>query len=77
MIPADSSIAYVNHEHILTAEQLIEGMLLPSGNDAAYVLATVAGERIAEDPQLTTDEAIAVFVEEMNREAARFYFSLF
>ena len=43
--------------------------MLPSGNDAAIVLATAAGRRIAEDESLEPEEAIAVFVQEMNRMA--------
>ena len=35
-----SSIAVINRGEILTVSMLVEGLLLPSGNDAAYVLAT-------------------------------------
>ena len=69
-VSANSSTAGLRSGEVLTASQLYVGSLISSGNDAAYVLATVAGRRIAEDPELTTDEAIAGFVEEMNREAA-------
>lgn len=46
LVPENSSIAYIKAHHTLTAEMLIEGMLLPSGNDAAYVLAAAAGKRL-------------------------------
>lgn len=51
---------------VVTVEQLLAGMLIPSGGDAANALARVAGERLAPaDRQDPTDR----FVEEMNRVA--------
>ena len=44
---------------------LIEGMLLPSGNDAAYVLAAAAGRKIAKDPLLDGKRAVDVFMKQM------------
>ncbi|MBQ7801862.1 MAG: D-alanyl-D-alanine carboxypeptidase [Oscillospiraceae bacterium] len=64
-----SSIAYITEGHKLTAEMLVEGMLLPSGNDAALVLAAGAGKAIAGDESLSGAEAVRVFVAEMNRMA--------
>lgn len=69
-VSANSSTAGLVAGDILTAKQLYVGSLISGGNDAVYVLATVAGQRIAGDPELSTDAAIAAFVEEMNREAA-------
>ncbi|MGM9637402.1 MAG: D-alanyl-D-alanine carboxypeptidase family protein [Eubacteriales bacterium] len=66
LIAADSSIAYVKSYHTLSVEMLIEGMLLPSGNDAAYALAGAAGRKIADDPTLDGEKAIEVFMEGMN-----------
>ena len=48
LMDEDSSVAGVDERHALTVEMLVEAMLLPSGNDAAYVLAAAAGERISE-----------------------------
>lgn len=39
-----SSGAYIRPHHTLTLEMLIEGMLLPSGNDAAYAIAAYCGK---------------------------------
>ena len=64
-----SSMAFIALDSRLTVEMLIEGMLLPSGNDAAYVLAAAAGRKIAGSPELSAKKAVAVFVEEMNRVA--------
>ena len=52
-----SSVAELKRGDVVTPRQLVEGMLLPSGNDAAYVLAIAA---------LGSPEA---FVEEMNSQA--------
>ncbi len=68
-IPEDASTAKLEKGDVMKVDMLIEAMLLPSGNDAAYMIATEAGREIAGDPDLSVDEAIAVFVEEMNCQA--------
>ena len=60
-----SSIAYIKQGHKLTVEMLVEGMMLPSGNDAAYVLAAAVGREIAGD-NATPEEALAAFTEGVN-----------
>lgn len=61
-----STIAYVKPNHTLSVEMLIEGMLLPSGNDAAYVLAAAAGRLMSQKEAVSGVDAVAVFVEGMN-----------
>ena len=70
LVKVGSSIAYVKKHHILTVEQLIEGMLLPSGNDAAYVLAA-AGGRVLDPDAKDGKEAVAAFLVGMNEYAAK------
>ncbi len=65
-----SSTAFLSKGNRLKAAMLVEAMLLPSGNDAAYVLAAAAGRVIAGDLRLSGAKAVTVFVEEMNRQAA-------
>ena len=65
-----SSVAKIQVGDVLTVEQLVEAMLLPSGNDAAYILACEAGRRIKNDPQLGIYNAKDAFVAEMNTQAA-------
>lgn len=65
-----SSIAYIQKDMKLSVEMLIEGMLLPSGNDAAYVLAAAAGRKISGDDGITAEKAVETFVAEMNVYAA-------
>ncbi len=60
-----SSIAYIKKGHRLTVEMLLEGMLLPSGNDAAYVIAAAVGREI-EGEDLSATEAIEAFIRGVN-----------
>ena len=64
-----SSVAKLGKGDTLTAEQLVEAMLLPSGNDAAYVLAAEVGKIIADDFSINDVAAVMTFMETMNRKA--------
>ena len=66
MIDVDSSVADLKYEDQLTVRQLIAGMMLPSGNDAAQTIAVATGRKLAEDPQLNMYTAVNRFVEQMN-----------
>lgn len=69
LIDEDSSVAELLKEDVLTVEQLVAGMLLPSGNDAAQTIAVTVGRLLAEDPELNMWAAIDRFVEQMNADA--------
>lgn len=65
LVPAKSSLAGLMIKDY-TVKNLIEGMLIPSGNDAAYVLAEFIGGRL--NPSLKTPkERINYFVSELNK----------
>lgn len=64
-----SSVAKLGKGDTLTAEQLVEAMLLPSGNDAAYVLAAEVGRIIDQNPNENAVAAVISFMDEMNRQA--------
>ncbi|MBO5952603.1 MAG: D-alanyl-D-alanine carboxypeptidase [Oscillospiraceae bacterium] len=68
-IDPESSIAHVKPGNRLTVEMLVEGMLLQSGNDAAYTLAAAAGRAIRQDPALKPRAAIDAFMEQINVQA--------
>lgn len=70
-IAEGSSVAAIYPENRLTVEMLVEGLLLQSGNDAAYVLAVAAGRAMAQDPELGPEAALERFMEEMNGAARR------
>lgn len=76
LVHEGSSMAYVGKRSQLRVETLVEGMLLPSGNDAAMVLAAAAGRVIAQDESLSGADAVQAFVDEMNRSAGNLGFEL-
>ncbi len=69
LVAKDSSIAFIKTYHRLSVEMLIEGMMLPSGNDAAYVLAAAAGRKLTDDKSIDGKEAVRLFVDGMNNYA--------
>ena len=69
LVHEGSSLAYISKGNSLHVKRLVEGMMLPSGNDAAIVLAAAAGRVIAGDSRLSPADAINTFVDEMNRMA--------
>ncbi len=69
MIASDSTRANIREGEILTIRNLLEGMLLPSGNDAAYAIAAYVGRKSLDNPKASKEAAIAEFVRLMNEEA--------
>ena len=69
MVAWGSSVAKIEKGDVLTGQQLVEAMLLPSGNDAAYLLACEAGRVIKNDPQLSASAAVQAFMGQMNAQA--------
>lgn len=66
MIDPESSVAYIYQGQKITVEMCVEGMLLQSGNDAAYVLAVAAGRAISQNPEMSATAALGVFAGKMN-----------
>ena len=71
LVAYGSSVAELEQGDRLTVAQLVEAMLLPSGNDAAYVLAAAAGRRISGAYSQDAASAVSAFVERMNEQAQR------
>lgn len=67
LVQPGSSVAYLGRGQQLYVQTAVEAMMLPSGNDAAIVLATAAGRKIADDSSLPASDAVTAFVYEMNR----------
>lgn len=65
-IDPQSSVAYISQGHRVTVAQCIQGMLMASGNDAAYILAVGAGRAILGQPDADARAAFDAFVAEMN-----------
>ena len=64
-----SSVAWVSPGDRMSVELLIQGMMMQSGNDAAYATAVAAGRALAEDPKYPARQAVTLFMEEVNRQA--------
>ncbi|MDF2941226.1 MAG: putative rane protein [Herbinix sp.] len=71
MIASDSTRAYLSKGEVLTIRNILAGMLLPSGNDAAYAMAAYVGRKSLQDPNATKEEAVAEFVKLMNNKAKK------
>lgn len=69
LVAEDSSIAFIQKGNQLTVDMLVEGMLLPSGNDAAYILAAAAARAASGNDSMAAADAIAYFVDLMNTTA--------
>jgi D-alanyl-D-alanine carboxypeptidase len=71
MIAPDSTRAYLREGQVLTVRNVLEGMLLPSGNDAAYVMAAYVGRKSLQNMYVGRDEAIEEFGRLMNLKAKK------
>jgi len=69
LVPLESSVAGLVMGQELTVEELLYALLLPSGNDAAYVLAVHIARQENPGLDLSDREAIRWFVDMMNDRA--------
>lgn len=69
LIAPDSSRAYLVRGQVLSLEQILDALLLPSGNDAAYVIAANLGRKLAGDASLKPKAAVKQFLKKMNETA--------
>lgn len=61
-----SSLCYIDYGNKLTVKDLLTGMLLNSGNDAAYTTAVCTARAAYPNEQLSDREAVSKFVDMMN-----------
>jgi len=66
LLQKGSSTAYVKSNHTLTLSMLVEGMMLPSGNDAAFAVAAGVARYLNKDPNLAGTEAVKIFMDLAN-----------
>lgn len=71
LVSSGSSLAYIKTYHSLTLSMLIEGMLLPSGNDAAYATAAGAARYATGNPDMSGQEAVDYFMKKVNEYAVK------
>ena len=73
MIASDSSKAGFLKGQVVTVQELLEGLLISSGNDAAYILAKATGKEILENnianegKTFTSAQCVQRFIFEMNK----------
>lgn len=67
--PEDSSMAGLKKGVPVTRKELIAGLLLCSGNDAARTMAVTAGRILLDDNTAGTFTALYAFMDEVNRQA--------
>ncbi len=65
-VKSGSSLAYIQKGHRLTVEMLVQAMLLPSGNDAAYTLSAAVGRALSGNEALGAHDAVAAFIDGVN-----------
>jgi len=74
MIASDSSKAGLRKGQVLTLHNLLEAMLLPSGNDAAYVTTVYIGRKSLEKPDASNEDAVIEFMRLVNDKAQKIGF---
>jgi len=70
MIGENSSIAFLAVGQKYTVKSLLDALLIPSGNDAAYVLAVNTARVAANDMSLDKQAAVSDFVRLMNEKVS-------
>lgn len=69
MVPVGSSIAGLSVGDQISLGDLVYGLMLPSGNDAAYSIAVYLGRKYTGDQDLSASAALSVFADRMNTRA--------
>ena len=64
-----SSLAYISCGNRLTLRDLLAGMLICSGNDAAYTIAVNVARDVSGNPYMNDNDAVSFFVQLMNNYA--------
>ncbi len=71
LIARDSTTAGLYPGQVATIRNLLEGMLLPSGNDAAYAAATYVGRKSLRHEAARREDAVTEFIRLMNVKASQ------
>lgn len=66
LVQPESSLCLIKKGHRLTMYDLLTGLLLPSGNDAAYTIAVHVARKVSGIPELHDRAAVRVFCDLMN-----------
>ena len=66
LVKAGSSLCLIQQGHRLKLYDLLTGMLMASGNDAAYTVAVATARAVKSDTAMTDSQAVTYFAELMN-----------
>ncbi|MBR3023616.1 MAG: D-alanyl-D-alanine carboxypeptidase [Oscillospiraceae bacterium] len=69
LLKPESSLAYLVKDTKITLEDALYGLLLPSGNDAAYTIAVNTARKVSNNPNMPNIDAVKYFAALMNDEA--------
>lgn len=70
LVEPESSLCYIGIGQEILLNDLLRGLLMASGNDAAYTIAAAAGRAASGDESMDDEDAVDRFCELMNEEAA-------
>lgn len=70
LIEYDSSVAGLREGMEISYEALLDALLVPSGNDAAYTIAAACARKYMNDTSLESKKCIEIFAGMMNKAAA-------
>lgn len=66
LIKPHSSLCLISKGHILTLKDLVIGLLVASGNDAAYTIAVNTSKALTRNKNMADTQAVSFFVDLMN-----------
>lgn len=69
LVNEDSSLSFIAPGQMLTMYDLVTGLLLPSGNDAAYTIAVSTARKVSGNPAMSDKQAVEYFCRLMNEMA--------
>lgn len=69
LVPKGSSLCLIQQGHRLKLRDLLTGMLMRSGNDAAYTVAVNVARKVSCDANMSDSEAVTYFAQLMNNYA--------
>lgn len=70
MVQPESSLCMIQKGNVLTLYDLLTGLLIMSGNDAAYTIAVGTARQLRPKDKLSDKQAVTYFCELMNKTAA-------
>lgn len=71
LVPPDSSLAYISTGERISLNDLLYGLMLPSGNDVGYTIAVNVARIVSGDSKMSNEDSVKYFAKLMNQMAER------